>query len=43
MRETLVTNQGIGKPYNVSARVTYNLDSGTAKTIRVDQERRKTW
>jgi prepilin-type N-terminal cleavage/methylation domain-containing protein len=42
-REMLVTNQGVGKPYNVSARVTYNLDTGLAKTIRVDQERRKTW
>ena len=42
-RETMVTNQGVGKPYNVSVRVTYNLDTGLTKTIRVDQERRKTW
>jgi prepilin-type N-terminal cleavage/methylation domain-containing protein len=42
-RETLVTNQGVGQPYQVSVRVTYNLDTGLAKTIRVDQERRKTW
>jgi type IV pilus modification protein PilV len=42
-RETMVTNQGAGNPYNVSVRVTYNLDSGATKTIRVDQQRRKTW
>jgi prepilin-type N-terminal cleavage/methylation domain-containing protein len=42
-RETMVTNQGVGKPYNVSVRVTYSLDTGLAKTIRVDQQRRKTW
>jgi prepilin-type N-terminal cleavage/methylation domain-containing protein len=42
-RETLVTNQGFGNPYNVSVRVTYNLDNGAVKTIRVDQQRRKTW
>jgi len=38
-----VTNQGVGHPYQVSVRVTYNLDTGLAKTIRVDQERRKSW
>jgi prepilin-type N-terminal cleavage/methylation domain-containing protein len=42
-RELLVTNQGFGNPYDVSVRVTYSLDNGAAKTIRVDQERRKTW
>jgi type IV pilus modification protein PilV len=42
-RDMLVTNQGFGNPYNVSARVTYSLDNGSVKTIRVDQERRKTW
>jgi len=42
-REMLVTNQGVGQPYQVSVRVTYNLDTGLGKTIRVDQERRKTW
>ena len=42
-RETMVTNQGASLPYNVSVRVTYNLDNGVTKTIRVDQERRKTW
>jgi hypothetical protein len=24
-------------------RVTYNLDQGAVKTIRIDQQRRKTW
>ena len=42
-RETLVTNQGATSPYAVSVRVTYNLDTGAVKTIRVDQQRRKTW
>ncbi len=42
-RETLVINQGVTSPYGVSVRVTYSLDTGMAKTIRVDQQRRKTW
>jgi type IV pilus modification protein PilV len=42
-RETLVVDPGPGIPYAVSVRVTYNLDSGAVKTIRVDQQRRKTW
>jgi type IV pilus modification protein PilV len=42
-RETLVTNGGPASPYAISVRVTYNLDNGAAKTIRVDQQRRKTW
>jgi len=42
-RETWVVNQGATSPYAVSVRVTYDLDNGSAKTIRVDQQRRKTW
>jgi type IV pilus modification protein PilV len=42
-RETWVVNQGATSPYAVSARVSYDLDNGSAKTIRVDQQRRKTW
>ena len=42
-RETLVINQGVLSPYQVSVRVTYNLDQGAVKTIRIDQQRRKTW
>ena len=42
-RETWVVNQGATSPYAVSVRVSYDLDNGTVKTIRVDQQRRKTW
>jgi type IV pilus modification protein PilV len=42
-RETLVINQGATSPYAVSVRVTYDLDNGAAKIVRVDQQRRKTW
>ncbi|HET6147466.1 MAG TPA: prepilin-type N-terminal cleavage/methylation domain-containing protein [Polyangia bacterium] len=42
-RETWVVDQGATNPYAVSVRVTYDLDNGSAKTIRVDQQRRKTW
>jgi type IV pilus modification protein PilV len=42
-RETWVVNQAAASPYAVSVRVTYDLDNGSAKTIRVDQQRRKTW
>jgi Tfp pilus assembly protein PilV len=42
-RESMVTNGGPASPYAVSVRVTYNLDNGAAKTVRVDQQRRKTW
>jgi hypothetical protein len=42
-REIQVANTGVSSPYNISVRVTYNLDGGEVKTIRIDQERRKTW
>jgi type IV pilus modification protein PilV len=42
-RESWVANQGATSPYAVSVRVSYDLDNGSVKTIRVDQERRKTW
>ena len=42
-RETLVVDPGPGNAYAVSVRVSYNLDTGAVKTIRVDQQRRKTW
>jgi type IV pilus modification protein PilV len=42
-RETLVINGGAASPYRVSVRVSYSLDNGSVKTIRVDQQRRKTW
>jgi type II secretory pathway pseudopilin PulG len=40
---TRVTNVGINQPYNISVQVTYALNTGAAKTVRLDLERRKTW
>jgi Tfp pilus assembly protein PilV len=40
---TRVTNLGINQPYNLSAQVSYALTTGTAKTVRLDLERRKNW
>jgi Tfp pilus assembly protein PilV len=40
---TRVTDTGVGLPYNISVQVTYSLDTGTPKTVRLDAERRKTW
>ncbi|HEY2903933.1 MAG TPA: prepilin-type N-terminal cleavage/methylation domain-containing protein [Polyangia bacterium] len=42
-RENKIVNLGFANPYDVSVRVTYNLDNGTNRTVRLDQERRKTW
>jgi prepilin-type N-terminal cleavage/methylation domain-containing protein len=41
--EWQVTDTGVGLPYNVSVRVTYNLDGDNPKIVRVDMERRKTF
>ncbi|HXU82818.1 MAG TPA: prepilin-type N-terminal cleavage/methylation domain-containing protein [Polyangia bacterium] len=43
MREWKVTNLGVGLPYDISVRVTYNLDGATPKVVRLDMERRKTF
>lgn len=43
MRDWKVTNLGAGKPYDISVRVTYNLDGATPKVVRLDMERRKTF
>jgi prepilin-type N-terminal cleavage/methylation domain-containing protein len=40
-REWKVTNLGAGLPYDISVRVTYNLDGATPKIVRLDMERRK--
>jgi prepilin-type N-terminal cleavage/methylation domain-containing protein len=40
-REWQVTNSGVGLPYNISVKVTYNGDSSNPKMVRVDSERRK--
>jgi type IV pilus modification protein PilV len=38
-----VSNLGVAQPYNISVQVSYALDTGAAKTVRLDVERRKTW
>lgn len=43
MREWRVTNRGVGQPYDISVRVSYNLDGATPKVVRLDMERRKTF
>ena len=40
-RRTRVVDLGIGQPYNISVEVSYALDSGIPKIVRLDQERRK--
>jgi type II secretory pathway pseudopilin PulG len=40
-REWKVTNRGAGQPYDISVKVTYNLDGATPKVVRLDMERRK--
>ena len=42
-RRIMVTNGGISLPYNISVEITYALDTGTPRVIRLDAERRKTW
>jgi hypothetical protein len=42
-REWKVTNTGTALPYDISVRVTYNLDGATPKVVRLDMERRKTF
>jgi Tfp pilus assembly protein PilV len=41
--KTRVSDQGIGLPYNISVQVSYSRDTGQAKTVQLDTERRKTW
>jgi prepilin-type N-terminal cleavage/methylation domain-containing protein len=41
-REWQVTDMGVGLPYNISVRVTYNIDGSNPKIVRIDSERRKT-
>lgn len=42
-RQWRVMNTGAGAPYNISVTITYNLDSGAPKIVRLDVERRKEW
>jgi Tfp pilus assembly protein PilV len=40
---TRVTNLGADQPYNISVVVSYALNTGATKTVRLDIERRKDW
>jgi hypothetical protein len=42
-RELKIVNLGFANPYDVSVRITYSLDNGASRSVRLDQERRKTW
>lgn len=42
-RQWRVMNTGAGAPYNISVTISYNLDSGMPKVVRLDVERRKEW
>jgi prepilin-type N-terminal cleavage/methylation domain-containing protein len=42
-RRWRVVNLGFGQPYVISVTVTYNTDTGTPRTVRLDMERRKSW
>jgi prepilin-type N-terminal cleavage/methylation domain-containing protein len=42
-RQWKVANTGIGQPYDISVQVTYALDSGNPKVVRIDSERRKSF
>jgi prepilin-type N-terminal cleavage/methylation domain-containing protein len=42
-REVQVTNLGVGQPYNVSVQISYALDTGAPRVVRLDSQRWKTW
>ena len=42
-RESQVTNLGPGQPYNISVQITYALDTGAPRVVRLDSQRWKTW
>jgi prepilin-type N-terminal cleavage/methylation domain-containing protein len=41
--EVLVANLGPAQPYNISVQITYALDTGAPKIVRLDSQRWKTW
>jgi prepilin-type N-terminal cleavage/methylation domain-containing protein len=43
MRQVQVTNLGAAQPYNISVQITYALDTGAPKTVRLDSQRFKRW
>jgi len=42
-RELQVLNLGPAQPYNISVQITYALDGGRPKVVRLDSQRWKTW
>jgi Tfp pilus assembly protein PilV len=42
-RRTCVLDRGVGLPYDISVEVSFALDTGAPKIVRVDMERRKSW
>jgi len=42
-REVQVVNLGPAQPYNISVQITYALDTGAPKVVRLDSQRWKTW
>lgn len=42
-REAQVLNLGPAQPYNISVQITYALDTGAPKVVRLDSQRWKTW
>ena len=36
-------NLGPAQPYNISVQITYALDTGAPKVVRLDSQRWKTW
>jgi len=42
-REVQVINLGPTQPYNISVQITYALDTGAPKIVRLDGQRYKTW
>lgn len=42
-REVQVLNLGPAQPYNISVQITYALDTGAPKVVRLDSQRWKTW
>ena len=41
--EAQVVNLGPSQPYNVSVQITYAMDTGAPKIVRLDSQRYKTW
>lgn len=42
-REVQVTNLGVAQPYNLSVQITYGLNTGAPRALRLDAQRWKAW